>query len=156
MPVTRITAAELPSALRKRRESAGRRAADAKLNAALADRPGLQELVRRGLIAGRMVTQATCWELQSVLEAFRDERLRLGLSLAELAERLGTNQGNLSRFETGRQPNPSIDTLQRYALALGLVVKLSVQPSGQPPVAVPGEPKTRRRGKRRRSKSVTA
>ena len=44
-------------------------------------------------------------------------RLEKGLSQAELAARMGTTQGNISRLESGRY-NPSMKFLQRVARAL--------------------------------------
>lgn len=44
-------------------------------------------------------------------------RLEKGLSQAELAARMGTTQGNISRLESGRY-NPSVKFLQRVARAL--------------------------------------
>ena len=44
-------------------------------------------------------------------------RLERGLSQAELAARMGTTQGNISRLESGRY-NPSVKFLQRVARAL--------------------------------------
>lgn len=47
------------------------------------------------------------------------ERERLGLSLAEVAERAGIDKGALSRLENGQQLNPTVNTLARYVHALG-------------------------------------
>ncbi len=51
--------------------------------------------------------------------SLRRERERLGLSLADVAERAGIDKGALSRLENGQQLNPTVNTLSRYAHALG-------------------------------------
>jgi transcriptional regulator with XRE-family HTH domain len=67
-------------------------------------------------------------ELRPILDIANDVlRLRLekGWSQAELAERVGTKQANISRLENGLA-NPSVELLQRLAKAFGteLVVRL--------------------------------
>ena len=63
-------------------------------------------------------------ELLGQLKAAREER---GLSLADLTERTGMDRSALSKLETGRRPNPTVETLVRYAAAVGkrLVVSLA-------------------------------
>ena len=51
--------------------------------------------------------------------SLRRERERLGLSLSDVAERAGIDKGALSRLENGQQLNPTVNTLARYAHALG-------------------------------------
>ncbi|MGI8517931.1 MAG: helix-turn-helix transcriptional regulator [Acidimicrobiia bacterium] len=60
----------------------------------------------------------------------RAERERLGLTQAELALRMGTNQPTVARLEAGGV-TPSLDTLHRVAEALGmeLVVDFRHAPS---------------------------
>lgn len=59
----------------------------------------------------------------SELKAIREE---LGISLTELAERTGMTVGNLSRLENMEGPNPTIETLRRYARALGRRIEIAV------------------------------
>jgi len=63
-------------------------------------------------------------ELLRQLKAAREER---GLSLADLTELTGMDTSALSKLETGRRPNPTLETLIRYAEAVGkrLVVSLA-------------------------------
>ncbi len=49
----------------------------------------------------------------------RRERERLGLSLADVAERAEIDKAALSRLENGQHLNPTVNTLARYAQALG-------------------------------------
>jgi ribosome-binding protein aMBF1 (putative translation factor) len=51
--------------------------------------------------------------------SLRRERERLGLSLADVAERAKIDKAALSRLENGQQLNPTVNTLTRYARALG-------------------------------------
>lgn len=57
--------------------------------------------------------------LQAILQVLREERNRLGLSLADVSARTGIDKANLSRLENDPAANPTIDTLQRYAEAIG-------------------------------------
>jgi ribosome-binding protein aMBF1 (putative translation factor) len=61
----------------------------------------------------------------------RRERERLGLSLADVAERAKIDKAALSRLENGQQLNPTLNTLARYARALGksLTFGLTEDPS---------------------------
>ena len=65
--------------------------------------------------------------LRQVLTALRAERLRLGLSLADINERSGIDRAALSRLENNEDANPTLATLERYAAAVGkqMVVLLS-------------------------------
>jgi len=55
---------------------------------------------------------------QDLIQDLARERQRQQVSQRELAVSLQTKQPNLARMERGHQP-PKIDTLQRYAEALG-------------------------------------
>jgi DNA-binding XRE family transcriptional regulator len=62
-------------------------------------------------------------ELLKQLKAAREER---GLSLADLTDLTGMDRSAISKLETGQRPNPTVETLVRYAEAVGkhLVVSL--------------------------------
>ncbi len=57
----------------------------------------------------------------------RDERLARGLSLEQLAARSKIDKAALSRLEAGKQSNPALATLMRYARALELRLTLSLE-----------------------------
>jgi len=63
-------------------------------------------------------------DLAKQLKAAREER---GLSLADMTELTGMDRSALSKLETGQRTNPTVDTLVRYAQAVGkrLVVSLA-------------------------------
>ena len=48
--------------------------------------------------------------------------------MTELAERSGLTRATLSKLENGRDPSPTLDTLARYAMAMDMELKLSVDP----------------------------
>jgi transcriptional regulator with XRE-family HTH domain len=65
---------------------------------------------------------------RSFIEALRDERLTQGISLEELSMRSKLDKAALSRLESGKQANPTVATLMRYARALGMRLTLSLNP----------------------------
>jgi transcriptional regulator with XRE-family HTH domain len=72
--------------------------------------------------------------------ALRAERERLGLSLSEVSELCGIEKGALSRLENGLNANPTLDTLRRYAQALGKAIGLRLaDPEDGPPPSAPGD-----------------
>jgi DNA-binding XRE family transcriptional regulator len=64
--------------------------------------------------------------LQELFDQLKAAREAKGLSLADVTERTGMDRSALSKLETGQRPNPTIETLARYAEAVGkrLVVSL--------------------------------
>ena len=60
--------------------------------------------------------------LKHVLANLRQERQRLGLSLADVNARSGIDRGTLSKLENDTDPNVTMNTLIRYAEALGKVI----------------------------------
>ena len=75
-------------------------------------------------IAERIHAHKAVLALVSQLKAERDAQ---GLSLADLRERTGIDRSALSRLENGGRENPSVETLVRYATAVGC--RLVVQPA---------------------------
>ena len=53
------------------------------------------------------------------LAELKTARTAAGLSLADVAERSGIDKAALSRLENGIQANPTVETLLRYAAAVG-------------------------------------
>ncbi len=66
-------------------------------------------------------------QLQELLKQLKAAREKQGLSLADLTELTRMDRSALSKLETGQRPNPTIETLVRYAEAVGkrLVVSLA-------------------------------
>jgi DNA-binding XRE family transcriptional regulator len=66
-------------------------------------------------------------QLEALFRQLKAAREAQGLSLADLTERTGMDRSALSKLETGQRPNPTVETLVRYAEAVGkrLVVSLA-------------------------------
>ena len=58
-------------------------------------------------------------DLLQALHELKTVREAAGLSLADVAERSGIDKAALSRLENGVQANPTVETLLRYAAAVG-------------------------------------
>lgn len=65
--------------------------------------------------------------LHGLLGQLKAARERKGLSLADVTALTGMDRSALSKLESGQRPNPTVDTLARYAEAVGkhLVVQLA-------------------------------
>src|SRR4029077_8708800 len=63
--------------------------------------------------------------VKALFYGLKKEREAAGLSLVDMEKRTGMDKAALSRLENGRQPNPTIDTLLRYAAALGKQIVLA-------------------------------
>ena len=63
----------------------------------------------------------------SVIQALIDARKRSGITQAELAERTGINQADISKLENGNA-NPSLKKLQRIAEGMGMKLKIEFIP----------------------------
>ena len=70
--------------------------------------------------------------LRDIVQVLKAERQRLGLSLAEIGERSGIGKANLSRLENDPYPNPTVDTLLRYADALGCTIRIALSEPDPP------------------------
>ena len=64
---------------------------------------------------------------RAIIQAIIDARQSSGLTQKELAERTGIAQGDISKLERGNA-NPSLRTLQRLAVGMGMTVKLEFIP----------------------------
>ena len=79
------------------------------------------------LIARHHERMATLGQLQELLLQLKAAREAKGLSLADLTDLTGMDRSALSKLETGQRANPTVETLVRYAEAVGkrLVVSLT-------------------------------
>jgi ribosome-binding protein aMBF1 (putative translation factor) len=93
-----------------------------------ADRSALdREFRETGTIATGKVAVASEETMRVFIGTLKREREAKGLSLADVAVRSGIDKGALSRLENGQQPNPTVNTLTRYADALGKRLALSLE-----------------------------
>jgi DNA-binding Xre family transcriptional regulator len=83
------------------------------------------------LIARHHARLAIFDQLQELLAQLKAAREEKGLSLADLTERTGMDRSALSKLETGQRSNPTLETLGRYAEAVGkrLVIDYPLPPS---------------------------
>jgi DNA-binding XRE family transcriptional regulator len=65
----------------------------------------------------------------SLVARFKAVRESQGLTLAEVAERMGIDPPALSRLETGKMLNPTLATLHKWAEALGQKLDVSLSPA---------------------------
>jgi predicted transcriptional regulator len=79
------------------------------------------------IIARHNERMAALDQLQELLRQLKAAREAKGLSLADLTELTGMDRSALSKLETGQRANPTVETLVRYAEAVGnrLVVSLT-------------------------------
>ena len=91
-----------------------------------ANRPTPDELLASGDV-DEFVPLGEYLSLVSAIRALKKERESRGLSLATIAERSGIDKAALSRLENGLQTNPTVDTLYRYASAIGVELVWSVR-----------------------------
>jgi ribosome-binding protein aMBF1 (putative translation factor) len=84
------------------------------------ERPSLEDLVRTGACnPDDVMTMGMYFDVQAALQALKREREQGGLSITDVAERSGLDRAVISRLENGKQDNPTVATLMRYAAALG-------------------------------------
>jgi DNA-binding XRE family transcriptional regulator len=84
------------------------------------ERPSLDDLVRSGACdPDAVMTMGMYFDVQRALKALKRDREQCGLSIGDVAERSGLARAVVSRLENGKQDNPTIATLMRYAAAVG-------------------------------------
>jgi ribosome-binding protein aMBF1 (putative translation factor) len=84
------------------------------------DKPSLEALVRAGEChPDAVMTMGMYFDVQKALQALKRQREERGLSISDVAERSGLDRAVVSRLENGKQDNPTVATLMRYAAALG-------------------------------------
>jgi DNA-binding phage protein len=102
-------------------------AEEARVRDLFRDRPSTQTLIERGEIdPDRIMTLTAEESLLKGLIALKEARHARGLSLSEISRQSGIDLASLSRLEGGKNPNPTFETLSRYAQALGLRLELSL------------------------------
>jgi DNA-binding XRE family transcriptional regulator len=85
-----------------------------------AEKPSLADLFRTGECnPDDVMSMGMYFDIQASLQALKRERQRRGLTIADVAERSGLDRAVISRLENGKQSNPTVATLMRYAAALG-------------------------------------
>ncbi len=79
------------------------------------------------LIARHHERMAVLDQLEELLKQLKAAREARGLSLSDLTDLTGMDRSALSKLENGQRPNPTVETLVRYAEAVGkhLVISLA-------------------------------
>ena len=88
----------------------------------------IDDLSRDDPRLGRRVAAAL--ERRELARQLAARRREAGLTQTAIAERMGTSQGQIARFESGADTR--LSTVARYAAALGATVTWSIQPSASP------------------------
>jgi hypothetical protein len=84
------------------------------------EKPSLEDLVRAGdCDPDSVMTMGMYFDIQEALQALKRERQARGLSNNNIAEHSGLDRAVVSRLENGKQDNPTVATLMRYAAAIG-------------------------------------
>jgi DNA-binding Xre family transcriptional regulator len=78
------------------------------------------------LIARHNERMASLDRLHELVRQLKAARLAKGLSLADLTELTGMDRSAVSKLETGQRANPTVETLVRYAEAVGKRVIVSL------------------------------
>jgi DNA-binding XRE family transcriptional regulator len=90
------------------------------------ERPTPEQLIASGEYIGPLPHGAVLDFLQALAD-LKKARAAAGLSLADVAERSGIDKAALSRLENGIHTNPTVETLLRYAAALGKRLRWSLE-----------------------------
>lgn len=83
------------------------------------------------MLAGRGIPR------MQVGDRIKATRQALGLKQGELAERAGIDQATVSRIERNRQDNPTVETVERLARALGVSASQLLQEEAAPVIERP-------------------
>lgn len=84
------------------------------------EKPSLDDLVRSGECdPDAIMTMGMYFDVQRALQSLKRERQKRGMSIGEVAIRSGLDRAVVSRLENGKQDNPTVATLMRYAAAVG-------------------------------------
>ena len=84
------------------------------------------EQEKAALIARGRRAKARQTKLKETVAALKMTREALGLSLADIKAATGIEKSNLSRLENDPLANPTIDTLCRYAEAVGKEIVITL------------------------------
>jgi len=68
-------------------------------------------------------------QLEALLQQLKSAREAKGLSLADVMSLTGMDRSAISKLETGQRLNPTLETLVRYAEAVGKRLVVSVEDS---------------------------
>lgn len=64
--------------------------------------------------------------IRNIIASLKEARLARKLSLAEVGDQSGIGKANVCRLENDPAPNPTLDTLLRYAEAVGVELRVGI------------------------------
>lgn len=85
------------------------------------------------LVARHHERTAALDELDGVLKQLKAAREQKQLSLADISRLTGMDRSAVSKLENGRRANPTVETLVRYAEAVGKRIHVSLSELGGDP-----------------------
>jgi DNA-binding Xre family transcriptional regulator len=68
---------------------------------------------------------------RAMVDRLKAQRLKQNITLAELSSRTGIAKSNLSRLENDPRVSPTVETLERYADAIGFSLRLELVEHGK-------------------------
>jgi len=89
------------------------------------ERPTLEQLMAGGDYT-EPIAQEEYWDIRRLALLLKNMRETQGLSLADLSAATGMDRAAISRLENGVQNNPTVNTLCRYARAVGKRIVVAV------------------------------
>jgi transcriptional regulator with XRE-family HTH domain len=112
-------------------------------------RPSLEDLVQCGECdPDAVMSMGMYFDVQSALRALKREREQCGLTIGDVAERSGLDRAVVSRLENGKQDNPTVATVMRYAAAVGKRFVWSYEDLATKVTGGDGKASRRNKGKR--------
>ncbi len=72
----------------------------------------------------RAIRQGRRAKLQEAIGLLKAERELRGLSLADIGEKTGLSKSAISKLENNQDANPTVNTLLKYAEALGMTLSV--------------------------------
>ncbi len=91
---------------------------------------------------------AAALERRELARQLADRRRAAGLTQVQIAQRMGTSQGQVTRFESGADTR--LSTVARYAAALGVNIGWTITPAQKPANAAAHRTPAKRSTKARR------
>ena len=79
--------------------------------------------------SGGAINRQSFEAILGLVARFKSLRESQGLTLAEMAERMGIDPPALSRLETAKVLNPTLATLHKWAEALGQKLEVDLSPA---------------------------
>lgn len=87
------------------------------------------------------------FDLRRVMTTLRKAREAAGLSLADVAKRSDMDRAALNKLELGRSINPTLNTLYRYAAAVGFRLSLGCELDSENKATANGREKRAKKGR---------